>query len=613
MSRRFVRGFVLLTLLTLTLILSLNAALAQDPVTTEEPEATVPVLLTDPFLQLPTEEGIHVVWFTEFEGGRHFVTFGDDLDQQVEADTMKMSRLFEDQESRVGEQTENGQVYNSVTLRDIWRHEAYVSGISERVSYYVTSTADDGTEVQSDEFTLAPLPQPGQSLRILLTSDHQLKDMTPANMQMVEQTAGQVDAVFFAGDLQNIPDRASEWFDDNRGFAFFPGLQGNAAFTLERTMEQDEVTLNTSRTYYGGELIQNAPLFPVIGNHEVMGRYNLGNSLGAQFNDPRPRAIAEARYEEIADLVNPNGDEEVREQWILDNSFNTITYEELFTLPDEGPAGEQYYAMQYGDVYLIGLYGTRIWRSPGLGDNVRGKFREALNHLNIPDQWGWGEFIFEDMAEGSEQYDWLVETLNSEAFQNSPYKIVLMHQPVHGIGDNSIPVFAHPVQIIDRADDGSITGVRYEYPLEDDIFVSDIEPLLNEAGVQLVHNGHSHVWYHVVNDAGLDFLETSNVGNNYGCYLEGHNARGGVPNDPRYDAANYPAVGDPHGLEPIMPSLMSPMQNAEGADLPCIASNEITVFSILDTGTGIISSYYFDTRDPMSDVTLFDEFSITEE
>jgi hypothetical protein len=610
MLKHFLRGFVLVVML---LMLALNGVLAQEPVATEEPEASTPVLLTDPFLQLPTEDGVHVVWFTEFEGSRHVVTFGEDLDQEVEAETIRMSRLFEDQESRVGEQTENGQLYTSVTARDIWRHEAVVSGISGRVPYYVTSIAEDGTEVTSDEFSLAPLPEEGQPLRILLTSDHQLKEMTPANMQMVEQTVGQVDAVFFAGDLQNIPDRASEWFDDNRGFAFFPGLQGNAEHTLNRTIEEDGVTINTTRTYYGGQIIQNAPLFPVIGNHEVMGRYNLGNSLGTQFNDPRPRAIAEARYEEIADLVNPDGDEAVREQWILDNSFNTITYEEIFTLPGEGPAGERYYAIQFGDVYLIGLYGTRIWRSPDLGDGTRGKFREALSHLNIPDQWGWGEFIFEDMADGSEQYDWLVEQLDSEAFQNSPIKIVMFHQPVHGVGDNSIPVFAHPEQIIDRAEDGSITGVRYEYPLESDVFVRDVEPLLNEAGVNLVHNGHSHVWYRVENEDGLDFLETSNVGNNYGCYLDSTVGRAGVPNDPRYDAANYPEVGDPHGLEPIMPSLMSPMQNDEGVDLPCVASNEITVFSILDTETGVISSYYFDTRDPMSEPMLFDEFSITED
>lgn len=603
----------LLALVTLTFTLAVNVAAAQEPAATETEVPAAPALLTDPFLQLPTADGVHVVWFTEFEGTRHFVTFGDSFGESVDAETNKLSRMFEDAASRVGEQTENGQVYSGVTPRDIWRHEAYVEGIDGAIPYTVTSVLEDGTEVTSDQFTLAPLPAAGQPLRILLTSDHQLKEMTPANMEMVAETIGQVDAVFFAGDLQNIPDRASEWFDDNRGYAFFPGLQGNASHTLNRTMTDGEVTINTTRTYVGGEIIQNAPLFPVIGNHEVMGRFIAGNDLGYQFNDPRPRAVAEARYEEIAELVNPSDSEEVREQWILNNSFNTVSYEEIFTLPEASPGGEQYYAMQFGDVYLIGLYGTRIWRSPSLSESTRGKFREAERYLSLPDEWGWGEFIFEDMAEGSEQYEWLVEQLNSEAFQNSPYKIVMFHQPVHGVGDNSIPAYVHPEQIIDRAEDGSITAIRYEYPLENDIFVRDVEPLLNEAGVQIVHNGHSHVWYHVENEAGLDFFETSNVGNNYGCYLEGHSQRAGVPNDPRFNAENYPTVGDPHGLEPIMPSLLAPMQNESGSDLPCVASNEITVFSILDTGTGIISSYYFDTRDPLSAPAVFDEFSIIEE
>src|SRR5690606_20878362 len=156
---------------------------------------------------------------------------------------------------------------------------------------------------------------------------------------------------------------------------------------------------------------------------------------------------------------------------------------------------------------------------------TRGKFREATAHLNTPDQWGWGEFIFEDMSEGSEQYEWLVEVLASEEFQNAEYKIVMMHQPVHGLGDNSIPAFAHPVQILDYDDEGRLTGVRYEYPAEDDIFVRDVEPLLNEAGVDLIHFGHSHLWYRMVNPAGVNIIETSNVGNSYGCYVEGHTAR----------------------------------------------------------------------------------------
>jgi hypothetical protein len=594
------------TTLVAVLTLALTAVvLASD-------EGPGPRLLTDPFLQLPTEDGVHVVWFTEFVGQRHFVTVGEGATRTVAAETTKMSRLAEDAASRVGEQTENGQVYQAWTPRDVWRHEAVVTGLAqgERVPYFVTSVDDDGVEVSSRGFTLAPLPAPGQPLRILLTSDHQLMPMTPTNLQKVEETIGRVDAVFLAGDLQNIPDRASEWFDDNRGRAFFPGLQGNANMVLERSRVVDGVTIATTATYRGGEIIQHAPLFPVIGNHETMGRFIPSRGLNPMYNDPRPRAVAEAMYEANAALFNPTGDPQVREDWIRDNSFNTITYEELFTLPDDGPEGEQYYALQFGDVYLIGLHGTRIWRTPSLGAGARGKYREAEEYLTIPEQWGWGEFIFGDIRAGSLQHDWLQEQLASEAFQNARYKIAMVHHPMRGLGDNSVPVFADPVQIIDRDEAGRITAVRYEYPIDADIFINDVEPLLAEAGVQIVHSGHSHVWYRTLAPNGMIYLESSNVGNSYGCYVDGFRERNTGANDARYDATNYPKTGDPHGGTPVMPSEFAPMTDADGNPLPCVSSNELTVFTILDTGDGSITSYVFDTTDPLGEVRVFDRFTI---
>ena len=39
-----------------------------------------------------------------------------------------------------------------------------------------------------------------------------------------------------------------------------------------------------------------------------------------------------------------------------------------------------------------------------------------------------------------------------------------------------------------------------------------------------------------------------------------------------------------------------------------IDSNDITAFTIFDTGEGTVSSYYFDTRKPESEVVKFDEF-----
>jgi hypothetical protein len=46
-------------------------------------EKTEPKLLTDPFLQLPTEDSVRIVWFTEFAGQKHFITYDDKLDQQI--------------------------------------------------------------------------------------------------------------------------------------------------------------------------------------------------------------------------------------------------------------------------------------------------------------------------------------------------------------------------------------------------------------------------------------------------------------------------------------------------------------------------------------------------
>lgn len=569
-------------------------------------------LLTDPFLQLPTDDSVRVVWFTEFEGTGHTVILEDG--REVAAETMKMSRLAEDHRSHVHGQAGDGSVYEGYTPRDVWRHEAVVDGLTTgtRVGYSVRSETSGGDSVESGSYSLAPLPGEGQPLRILMTSDHQLKPMTPANLQKVVETVGQVDAVFFAGDLQNIPDRASEWFDDSRGFAFFPGLQGRAAHDLTRERSEGDVTTATTTTWRGGPIIQNAPLFPVIGNHEVMGRFNPANGLGGMFNDPRPRHVAEALYEANAELYNPSGDPAIREQWIKDQSFNTDTYEEIFTLPDAGPAGERYYAMRFGDVFLIGVHGSRIWRTPSMGPDARGKYREADSALNEPDQWGWGEFIFEDMAEGSTQHDWLQEVLASEAFRSAPVRIALMHDPSHGLGDNSNPVFAHPVQILDRDEEGRLTGVRYEYPIDQDIFVNHVEPLLAEAGVDLVHTGHSHVWYRLMSPQGMHIMETSNVGNNYGCYVEGHAERGNGPDDDRFDAENYVLSGDPHGYEPVMPTEFAPMSDADGDPLPCIASNELTAFTILETGAegASVSSYVFDTTDPEGEVRLFDRFAL---
>jgi hypothetical protein len=559
-----------------------------------------PQLLTDPFLQLPTDNSVRVVWFTEFAGTRHTVAFGQGLKQTATASTTKLSRTYEDQNSKVAEQTEDGQVYSEPTLRHIWRHEAEITGLSpnQRVPYQVTSTREDGQTVSSDRFTLAAAPTAGTPMKILLTSDHQLKPMVAANLQKVEETIGQVDAVFFAGDLINIPDRASEWFDDNRGGAFFPALQGRASYELDED--------GAKTRYVGGKIIQSAPMFTTIGNHEVMGRFSPKKRLNDQFDDAFPRTIAQKQYTQNLKQINPENNPEVEQRWLKDQSFNTDTYEEIFTLPQSETGGKRYYAVTFGDIRLVVLYITNIWRTPSLDRKARGKYRERETELGTPENWGYGQHIFESIAKGSPQYNWLQQELSSPAFQQAKYKIVMFHHPPHSLGENAVPAYTNPVQVIDRDDQGRITAIRYEYPQKDDYIIRDVLPLLETAKVQLVFFGHSHLWNRFISPSGMHFLETSNVGNSYGAYL-GDKQRD-VPKTGYQET--YAAVGNPNGLDPIVPTI-APLTDPQGKPLPYIASNDITAFSILDTGIGTIASYRFDTKNPQSPVIKFDEFTLT--
>ncbi|MFQ4136654.1 metallophosphoesterase family protein [Nodosilinea sp. PGN35] len=615
-----------LTLLTAGLLLVLTATLliALEPrqqVVDPSPEASaVPTqLLTDPFLQYPTPGAVRVVWFTEFEGRDHRVRWGApnqpteaNLPNQAIAITTRLTRTREDPQSRL-DHPQLSDLQRTVA-RPIWRHEAVVTNLppGQRVPYRVTSTGPAGTVVASRVFTLAGAPPAGQALKILLTSDHQNMPMVAANLQKVDETVGRVDAVFFAGDLVNIPDRASEWFDDSRGCGFFPCLQGNTRYELERN--------GRTVAYRGGEIIQHAPLFPILGNHEVMGRFAPAAPLGEQFNQPVPRSAAVALYEANADLFNPADDPELRRQWIIDNSFNSDTYEALFSLPvtqvpnpDRPETTSRYYAVTFGDVRLVALYVTQIWRPFNVNAATRGRYQEREADLGTPQNWGHGQHIFEPIERGSLQYQWLEQELASDAFRQAKYKVVMLHHPPHTLGDNIVPAFTNPVPRYDRDSAGRLTAVRYQYPRADDYIARDLVPLLEQAGVDLVFYGHSHLWNRFVSPQGTHYLETSNVGNSYGAFWQ-DKARPVPPETIQgsavtYAPGDYVAQGDPNGLEPVVPTI-APLQDDRGQALPYLASNDITAFSLFDTGTGTISSYYFDTREPNSAVVKFDEFVV---
>ncbi len=576
-------------------IFALLLALAFTPFLLMIQQSSQLQLLSDPFLQRPRENSVEVVWFTEFPGSQHLVNYGNNLEQKAIANTTQLSRAREDQKSWVGVQAGDATVYSQPTVRNIWRHAAEITHLTAgvRVPYQVTSFTAEGEVVRSKVFSLSPKPQPGTPLKILLTSDHQLKPMVAANLQKVAATVKQIDGIFFAGDLVNIPDRASEWFDDHRGNGFFPCLQGYAHYQLEHDPQKT--------VYRGAELIQNVPLFPVVGNHEVMGVFSMEKSLSEQFRNPYPPAAAEVLYQQQQPSINPSNDLEIRQQWLKNHTFNTDTVEEIFSFPGEG---KPYYAVTFGDIRLVTLYITNLWQIPKLDPDTKGRYRERDRDFDTPENWGYGQQIFEPIAKGSEQYNWLEQELKSPEFQQAKYKIVMFHHPPHSLGDNIVPAYTDPVQIIERDQAGKIQMIRYEYPKNQDYIIRDVIPLLEAAEVQLVYFGHCHLWNRFVSESGMHFLESSNVGNSYGAAI-GDNPR----LIPSGFTEEYEAVGDPNGLTPVVPTL-KPLLDKKGEPLPYLASNELTAFSILDTADGRVSSYFFDTRKPDSEVLKFDQFQL---
>ena len=578
-------------------------------------------LLTDPFLQLPRASGVRVVWMTEWAGDKHFVVVGNGVRgrsgkqlrraaargsahglRAFPATTRRLSRVAEDSSSNLPPDSKPPPE-EGIVPRDVFRHESKVTGLKRgsEVPYRVVSV-DGGAIAASGTFRLSAAAPKGKPQRILLTSDHQAMVNTPANLEMADRTVGEIDAVFLAGDLVNIPDRASEWFDDSRGSAFFPVLQGHGG----RASTNGEV-------YRGAPIIQNAPVFPAVGNHEVQGRRAGATSLGTSFNAPVPRAVAEQAYAVVADEVNPHGDPKVRRRWIEENSFSTTTYEEIFSLPTGSPGGETYYAVTVGDVRLISLYSTRIWRgttaNPSPDDRAAtSRYQEARTVLDDPLAQGWGEHIFEAIDDGSEQLRWLERELESPEFRRARFRVVMLHEGPQGLGDNVMPAFTDPVRIEERDASGEVVGVRYEYPFSKNHLLRDLQPMLEEAGVDLVHNGHSHLWNRFQAATGTSFLETSNTGNSYGAFHPLSGRVRPVPPAP-WDAGNYVAVGNPGGLDPIVPT-ENPMLSAAGEPLPFVQTNDHCVFTILDTKANEVVSYLYDVRTPGVAPIVLDRFPL---
>ncbi|WP_197373849.1 metallophosphoesterase family protein [Mycolicibacterium baixiangningiae] len=579
-------------------------------------------LLTDPFLQRPAHDSLEVAWFTEFVGDSHHVLLGERAGEMtdaevaavvscgtargvrvVAAETVRLSRVAEDPDSHLPADRKPNV---GISAREVYRHHAAISvPAGVRTPYRVVSVNADALAV-SGAFTVRGPLQHGEPAVVMLTSDHQLLGNTPANIEFAARTIaeqlGDIDAVFMPGDLVNDPDRASEWFDDQRGTAFFPVMQGCGAGVA-----------SDGKTYRGAPILQHAPLYPAVGNHEVHGRRAGHTSLGQSFTNAVPRDVAEAEYARVAGSVNPAGDDEVKAQWIEDNSFSLTTYEEIFSTPRSGPGGKRYYATTVGDIRLITLFATRVWRADGAGADSAARtattrFQESRDDLEDPLRRGHGSFIFEDLAVGSPQHEWLRRELDCAEFRNARYTVVMLHEGPHTVGENVVPAFTPPHRVEERDERGELIGVRYDYPAAGNILLRDVVPLLERAGVDLVYSGHNHLWNRFVSPAGVHYLEASNTGNSFGAFLDISGRSRPAPPAP-WNGEDTAAQGDPGGLHPVVPTI-EPLRDDAGRPLPYIADDNIVVFQALHTGTGCVTSWYVDLTATSPEPVTFDEFHL---
>jgi hypothetical protein len=145
--------------------------------------------------------------------------------------------------------------------------------------------------------------------------------------------------------------------------------------------------------------------------------------------------------------------------------------------PERSEQTSRYYATTFGDVRLVSLFITNIWRTPNVKPQTQGRYRERQADLNNPGAWGYGQHIFEPIQQGSLAIPMAnAQELASEAFQQAKYKVVMLHHPVHSLGDNVVPAFTDPVPIYDRTPEGDLKAVRYEYPLPQDYLIRDLVP-----------------------------------------------------------------------------------------------------------------------------------------
>ncbi|MCP4695635.1 MAG: hypothetical protein GY862_02130 [Gammaproteobacteria bacterium] len=439
-----------------------------------------------PYLQNPSETGIVVSWISE----------GNRSPCKVFVESDKIHKIFIPSSFRMAH------------MKSWWINEAILQELKPDTEYRYYLQCNKN---KHGYYAFTTKPAKNSALKILLLSDHQTKPMVRSTCKAIAHylKKNKVNLILFAGDLPDYPDNPEEWFYNADKNGFFETLAGE------------------------NKILQNITILPTVGNHEMGGYYN-GSDPVKSFLSSTPA------------------------------NWNTVSYEEVFNLPQLADkyqqmrenrykgkqitsGGEAFYAMRYGNSFIVSLFVARKW-VPGNHEKKTGETYEKIK--------GYGRFIFEPVKRGSVQFNWLEEQLDSSQAKDAELKIVFFHHPVYTQGHSAIPFFGEP----------------YQY--KEDYIVRDLVPLFEKYKVNLVFYGHDHIVTHFYKN-GVHYFESANIGNTYGAYKQ---TEAGLP------------APEPRGLREKL----------------FISDNENSYFSVLDTGNKKVSVYKVSDGEIIDKVYLFD-------
>lgn len=303
---------------------------------------------TEPYLlSLSPSSEMNVCWLLAEPGDEAWVEFGE----SDALGTTTPAALYEIKGLRTSAAPEG---YDDDPAKNpelkVYQRIAALKDLKPGTTYfYRTVVKAGGTVAQGKAYSFRTAPESGKPFSFVLLSDLQQKQQILETVAMAGRQ--NADFILYAGDFQNAPWKAGEWFPV-AGCFIKPEEKGREWFTA---MQQ---------TTDGAKLMQHMPIFPCPGNHEADDQRIWTDKELAQ--DPAKKTLS-----------------------IYMQLFRPLYPEQQYQRN-----GKHWYSADYGDLHIVSLSVFR-WH--------------PWNGYEFP---GW--IAFDDTDPDSPQVRWLEEDLKGK-------------------------------------------------------------------------------------------------------------------------------------------------------------------------------------------------------